>query len=127
MPFRTRRLLLLILPAGLVALAIAIWVLWPRTAINRENFEKIHRGMAVAEVEAILGGPPGDYGSGSEAPYNDLFIPSGNRLIAGEEWIGPEAVITVAFDQTGRVRNTQILERGGRDPLWTRFRHWLGL
>ena len=37
-------------------------MLWPRPdRITRENYERIRVGMSSAEVEAILGGPPGDY------------------------------------------------------------------
>jgi hypothetical protein len=53
---RTRRLLLFGLPAGLVAAMLAVWLLWPRTAITRENADKIRMGMTLAEVETILGG-----------------------------------------------------------------------
>jgi hypothetical protein len=64
MPTRARRLLLLILPAGLAALAIVICMLWPRTSITRENASKIQVGMTLAEVEAILGGPARDESTG---------------------------------------------------------------
>jgi hypothetical protein len=57
---RTRRLLLFAVPAGLAVALIAAWLLWPRTAITRENAEKIQVGMTLAEVEAILGGPARD-------------------------------------------------------------------
>src|SRR5262245_10142275 len=50
--------------ASLGALGLTAWLLWPRTAITRENGEKIHEGMTQAEVEAILGGPARDEASG---------------------------------------------------------------
>jgi hypothetical protein len=59
-----RRLLLLALAAGLVALTVAAWLLLPRTAITRENAAKIRPGMTLAEVEAILHGPARDESSG---------------------------------------------------------------
>jgi hypothetical protein len=51
--------------AVLVVLFVAVaFVLWPRTdPITQENFDRIRAGMSRAEVEAILGGPPGDYRS----------------------------------------------------------------
>jgi hypothetical protein len=52
-----RRVLLFGLLAGLLALGAGVWLLWPRTAITRENAAKIRDGMTLTEVEAILGGP----------------------------------------------------------------------
>src|SRR5262249_60673684 len=54
---RRRRLLLFGLLAVMAALAVAVWLVWPRSAINRANYERIEQGMTRAEVEAILGGP----------------------------------------------------------------------
>jgi hypothetical protein len=51
--------------AGLAILVAAgALVLWPRPdRITQENFDRIRAGMSRAEVEAVLGGPPGDYRS----------------------------------------------------------------
>jgi hypothetical protein len=62
---RSRRLLLLWIPAATAAGLAAVWLLWPRTAITRENAEKVQLGMTLAEVEAILGGPARDQAGGS--------------------------------------------------------------
>ena len=51
------RLLLIGLPGAFVVLGVGAWVLWPRTAITRENAAKIVKGMTLGEVEALLGGP----------------------------------------------------------------------
>src|SRR4051812_12875345 len=61
---RSRRLLLFSVPAALVAGLLAAWLLWPRTAITRENAERVQVGMTRAEVEAILGGPARDDSTG---------------------------------------------------------------
>ena len=56
-----RRKLLVALAVGVVVAAAAV-VLWPRPdRITQENCDRIEKGMSQAEVEAILGGPPGDY------------------------------------------------------------------
>ena len=61
-------LLFLGVPAAVVAVALVAWLLWPRgAAITRENAAKIQPGMARAEVEALLGGPAGDYTAGRYA------------------------------------------------------------
>jgi hypothetical protein len=57
---RRRRLLGALAAGGL--LAAGALVLWPHTnRVTRENFGLIREGMSRAEVESILGGPPGDY------------------------------------------------------------------
>ena len=57
-----RRKLLVVLAGLAVVVAAGAFVLWPRPdRITRENYERIRVGMSSAEVEAILGGPPGDY------------------------------------------------------------------
>jgi hypothetical protein len=72
---RKHRLLLLSLPA-LVALTVGAWLLWPRSAITRENAEKIQSGMTPAEVEAILGGPPRDESRGGWPIYMHGDLPA---------------------------------------------------
>lgn len=57
---RKRRWVLVL--AGLAVLAAGAFVLWLQPErISQENFDRIRVGMSRAEVEAILGGPPGDY------------------------------------------------------------------
>jgi hypothetical protein len=58
------RLLLFGLPT-IAGLAVGVWLLWPRTAITRENAAKLHVGMTLEEVETILGGPARDESTGS--------------------------------------------------------------
>jgi hypothetical protein len=63
---RTRRWLWLLLP---LALGLLAWVLC--TALQREppvsraRFDTLRPGMPLAEVLALLGGPPGDYRTGA--------------------------------------------------------------
>src|SRR5262245_29182227 len=46
----------------LAAVALVCWALAPEgRRINRAGFDRIKDGMTRAEVEAILGAPPGDY------------------------------------------------------------------
>jgi hypothetical protein len=60
-----RRLLVFGLLAGVtVAGLLAAWMFWPRTTINGGNIARIEKGMTLAEVEAILGGPARDESSG---------------------------------------------------------------
>jgi hypothetical protein len=58
-----RRKPLSVLAVGLaVVVVVGAFALWPgQSKITRESFDRIQKGMSRAEVEAILGGPPGDY------------------------------------------------------------------
>jgi hypothetical protein len=146
---RTRRLLLFGLPAGLVAAMLAVWLLWPRTAITRENAERIAVGMTLAEVEQILGGPARDEATGPVtadgpgtlwlmAPRKQyLLVDYGARVTvpgakapapAAPRWVSDQVMITVSLDADGRVEscNTIPVRRTEEGPL-DRLRRWLGL
>jgi hypothetical protein len=108
---RTRRLLLLALPAVL-ALGLVAWLLWPRTAITtitEQNAEKIREGMTVAEVEAILGGPGRSESPGRFLPAmsNEQFREIAIRFRPAEphsEWQSNQVRVLVRFDPEGRVQ-----------------------
>src|SRR5438874_13692832 len=99
-----RRRLLLAVAAVALVLAAGVVLLWPRSPVRRENGAKVEPGMSLDQVEAILGGPPGVYGGRPDLPLR----PTGSRLIVGQQWFGPEVVITVAFGLDGRVQAVQI-------------------
>jgi hypothetical protein len=97
-----RRFLFLSLAAAVVALAIGVWLLWPRTAITRENAEKIRLGMTLAEVEAILGGPPGNYTG--VFFKRDVSVPLTVEGSAGrQQWTDTRGVVIVFFDKQEKV------------------------
>ncbi len=52
--------------------------------------------MLRAEVETILGGPPGNYRSNNQVA---LFI----GVAHGEQWVGDDVEIRVAFDEHDKV------------------------
>jgi hypothetical protein len=80
-----RRLLLCGLPATAVVVALVLWLLWPRTAITPENAAKIRAGMTLAEVEAILGGPPRTEATGRLAAAETLPNHDGSPDLAFAE------------------------------------------
>jgi hypothetical protein len=114
-----RRLLVLGLLAGLLVLGVGGWMLWPRTAITRENAAKIETGMTLTEVEAILGGPERDESTGP------LFIDDDTnrraRIIPGsmhklnfpprEEyiWKSNRVMTRVVLDLNGRMAFCEIM------------------
>src|SRR5581483_5370591 len=53
------------------AAAAACFLLWPSTCpISREGLRALRPGMAEAEVNELLGVPPGDYTSGPVSAVN---------------------------------------------------------
>jgi len=146
-PNRSRRLL--IVPVALaVVLALGAWVFWPRSAITRENAEKIAEGMTRADVEAILGGPARDETTGPvvldryddpdvveqrAALYEHLLVESLRNQAAGvrfpqpAEWHSNQVSILVHFNREGCVTDCTSMPRRSKDesPL-DMLRRWLG-
>jgi outer membrane protein assembly factor BamE (lipoprotein component of BamABCDE complex) len=79
---------------------------FPRPGISRQNAERIRAGMSCKEVEAILGGPAGDYRTGPTAPVGGN-VPSPYWLIESEEdypsWKSDSGTVWVRFDAAGLV------------------------
>src|SRR6516165_8145364 len=103
---RTRRLLLFTMPA-LALLAVGVLLLWPRTAITRENAAKIREGMTRAEVEAILGKTPVPRPTDKKIWHR---TPNGAEMFVGDYWWEGDMVVIVAFDDAGKVRETQTFK-----------------
>jgi hypothetical protein len=148
-----RRTLLVALAGLALVVAAAVVLVLPRPSqVKWENINRIQKGMTRAEVEAILG-PPGDYrtrfgqtadGSGEEdgwIPDPDEYSPAiatwhdgaGENpfgKFAGEAtWVGDTVVVLVVIDDTGRVLETDTVERrrlGGTilSLFWRAKRLW---
>jgi hypothetical protein len=101
---RRRLLVVLGVPLAVLILVDAVWCLTPpRPGITSANCARIRVGMRRAEVEAILGGPPGYYHGGRlvsrrEDPFESLYgtMPA---------WAGDEGTVYVRFSRDGNVRN----------------------
>jgi hypothetical protein len=100
---RGRRLPLTAPPAWL-ALLVALWLLVSQPHIIAENVAKVRPGMAVAEVEALLGSPaaytmpgrtPATFGVAGESP------PWMRAAAQQEWWVGDDAAAQVFFDADG--------------------------
>jgi hypothetical protein len=139
-----RRLFLVAVPAMLVLVGTSGLLLWPRTAITRENAAKIDIGMTLAEVETIFGGPERDESGGplsidepGEATAVVTLVPDGGAVwVAGRwqvvpsprQWVNTEVVATVAFNVNGRVESCNVLAvRRARESPLAILRRWLGL
>src|ERR1700722_8910984 len=120
---------------GLVALiAAGAFVLWPENRLDRvtrENYERLHKGMSQADVDAILG-PPGDYRTGPTRNWKfasdgwdswsrpksptiakpwrmdsipEWHNPDGTTICM---WEGNESVIWVLFRPSGLALNAEV-------------------
>ena len=91
--------------------------------IDWEHFERIKAGMSRAEVEAILGGPPGDYHT------ENIFYCSFGVTFEGrfEWWSGNEGAILIRFDEQDRVQRHVFMDAMSLPPppLAARVRAWL--
>jgi hypothetical protein len=138
----TRRRLLLVVLAGLLALGVGVWLLWPESAINAGNFAKIRVGMTLTEVESLLRGPERDDSSG---PVEVLFdehiavavvddVPGQTGPGAQDSpklprvWTSDRLVIRLWLDTDGRVISGHAAPvRRFQDSLVDRVRRRIGV
>jgi hypothetical protein len=115
---------------GLAAVLIAAgtFVLWPHEErVTKANFDRIQVGMSRATVEAMLGGPPGDYRTvRTEDEYiGPFFDARGPTPVADRpytqtiyydcglrgEWFGNEGRVEVFFE-SGLVAKSRVAGLG---------------
>jgi hypothetical protein len=127
----TKRRLFWLAYAACLGLAVfwGVRLLTHRHRINRESFEKLQVGMSVAEVEAILGVPAGDYATG-------LYVEVGLRKsfsihdTLASRWVGDDGVIRVWLNEGGKVlscRWDNIWLANDEETIVCKFRRWLGI
>jgi hypothetical protein len=95
---------------AIVVVAVAIAVVFfslpppPGSGITPAGVRSIGPGMTRAEVEARLGGPPGEYSRDVvvEALPEELVVKHA-RTGSGYHWVGRRAAVFVTFDAEGRV------------------------
>jgi hypothetical protein len=135
-----RRLLLFGLPAALLLLGVSSWLLWPRpTAITREHAAKIQKGMTLADVEELLGGPARNESDMPDNFINDAFVTAdtdemkmarlrpGARPFENKRWASPGFVVLVDFDDSGRVIRHSNCAFEVDKSLLDKLRRWLRL
>ena len=95
-----------LLGAGAICVVVVLLVFYARDRwllpIDQDACDRIQPGMSLAEVEGILGGPPGN--------YTGLFLKKDVSIpltVAGstsrKQWIGTRGVLIVFFDEQERV------------------------
>jgi hypothetical protein len=124
-------LFVLVAGAGLVTVWFRSCFL--SNSINLENFAKIQPGMSESDVEAILGGPAGNYSSGNYSSgwvktKSPLRVWTGWPPPVEKAWITDEGCIVVLFDESGKVMSAQFWEPIVlEESLLEKVRRWLGL
>jgi hypothetical protein len=126
-----RRKLLGALVVLAVLVAAGIFVIWPRPdQITRANLDRIKKGMRRAEVEAILGGPPGDYRNGPIIHHIEASYAAHVHTDGSLTWEGDDGFGWISFDSSGSVmdcrfhastrKHQTLLE----NVLWRAKRQW---
>jgi hypothetical protein len=101
----TRRRRALVLIAFLVIVVIALpYAIWHPRRLNHAGFQSIENGMTQAEVEQLLGGPPGVYyptylGAGQTMSDEGYDVPDATEML----WYDDKARYEVWFDDQWRV------------------------
>jgi len=126
---------LLLVFAGFACVLIAGYFLhaWlTKTHINRETFERIENGMTLAEVEQIIGVPPGNYETrqrnGPRHPRSAYVLFEGNNIysIAPEvTWSSNDGEIIVTVSKDGRVMHKHFNDVE-LESVSDTLRRWLG-
>jgi hypothetical protein len=129
----TKKRLLLILDGVVLAvavIAVVVLLLWPENPrlargrlISWEHYEQIKKGMSQDEVEAILGGPPGDFSTNLRF---FIRLDGFDAKPSWERWTGDEACIEVHFGEDGKVEGKSFQQGMGPGQFQlVRLRYWL--
>jgi hypothetical protein len=109
---RRRKLIVGLVLLGLIAGGITFfWLNSPPPRINPGQYQQIHEGMVLEEVEAVIGGPPGFYPpnlSGTRVRLLDGHEFGGDARLKQEYWSGSDYEIGVLVNDEGTVVAKQL-------------------
>jgi hypothetical protein len=122
-----RRLFMFSLALALVVLCLSSWLLWPNSAITHENVRRIQKGMTLAEVEEILGGPARDDTSRrrSNAQKHVIEDATGTTHL----WWSDTVCIAITLNRAGLVTTIDVspVTPIERENAVAMLRRWLRL
>ena len=124
---RRRRIVVAI--GVVVAAVVAAWYLLapPARGISTYHSRRIVPGMTRGQVEAILGGPAGDYRTPPLRPPDEA-LRAPLLLPAGECWQGDRHSVYVTFDARDRVAGVTGFYPVPLRPSWYRAaQEWVPL
>src|SRR5262245_20090108 len=127
-------LVVVILGAGYLTL----WLTTPKQHVTREAFDRIQNGMTLAEVEAIIGLPQGNYATGPTwvVASPTATTPGVYRVKLGYnprdarwcQWTDDYGMIRVHFDEQGKADAKEFDHCCPMNPRFLdRLRKLLGL
>jgi hypothetical protein len=125
-----RRILPVTLLLAVVFLSIAVSLLWwSPTTITQENSNKIKKGMALAEVEELLGGAARNESGLPDNFINDAFVPlQGEHAVQERRWASRKFVVVVGFNASERVvRRDFFVYHVPDNSFLGRVRGWMRL
>jgi hypothetical protein len=94
--------------------------------IDREHHDRIWKGMTQAEVEAILGAPPGNYSRQPTTYRGYGYLPDKPAQARRADWFGEDGYIEVMLDpEAGTVLVTQFMEPAPPQSLAEWVQGWL--
>lgn len=99
---KVRRLFVTLLSGLTLALAMLLIFIACRPRLLVENYPSIRRGMTQAQVEELLGGPPGNYGW----YHNKIVVQTAEGTIATgvkRVWCDDGNCFEIYFDSQGNV------------------------
>lgn len=116
---KRRRRIAVSLGLALAAWAVVCYLLMPPAERISTHFtSRIKPGTTRGQVEAILGGPAGDYRTRPRPPDEAIRAPL--ALPPGERWQGNRHSIYVTFDAWDRVEAVTGFYPGPMRPSWYR-------
>ena len=115
--------------AGIALLVFRLVTRPERRQLNVNGFPQVRIGMTQAEVEKLLGGPPGNYGRYARGTgfmtMEGIVVPSG---LTEKNWCDDGHRFEIWFDQEGRVAAfhkragySQGQGEGPFDRFWSRL------
>ena len=129
---RRRLLVFAVLVIALVAVVAAgYWAIAPAQRLGRAGYERVQLGMTEAEVEDVLGAPPGshlDLPEGQTVSYVHAGAESKGARDGpkGLSWVSNTGHIGVTFGADGRVTGVAFTPLRRNNPTWLdRVREWL--
>jgi hypothetical protein len=118
---------MLVVLATLTFVLPVVGAIWfrpaPRADVTAERARHIQTGMTARDVEAILGGPPGDYVVGAAVTYSRGGVGADeSKFYEGTNWWGTQGVIQVQFSKAGLVEDANFYPAHSvrRVGLWDR-------
>jgi len=134
---KPRRSLVLGLPFLLAIGAFMSYLIRPGAHIDRAHYEQIKPGMTLAEVEAIIGAPPGKHGgydlnayfwSWELTPDGGIkFYPGFNARDRMAVWAGRKVAIAVNLDTRDRVVDAVLGDTFTELSWWEQLLASLGI